>query len=235
VSIEISQGNITRAATLAEESFTLAQELGTKPLIALVLESMGDVSLFLGEYERAAKLFEEHLVLAWELGDRPTIAKKRLHLGDCALVQGDLVQATTFVQESLKFFRGQDDNPNIAAALSVLGDIKRAENDLAQAMALYKEALLLDKELGKKKDTGRGLIGLAMVALKLGLLEQAVSLFGFAESYLVPQRDMHPAQRLQYESAVENAHARLGEKNFVTLWSRGNTMSFEEAFALMPF
>lgn len=231
VSIDIAQGNITQAAALAQESFALAQELGTRPLIALVLDSLGDVALFLGEYERAAQLFEERLMLARELGDKPTIAMKQLHLGDIALAQGDPAQATTFVQESLRFFREQGDNPNIAAALSVLGDIKRAQGKFKEATALYKEAALLDKEVGNKMDIGKHLIGLATTAIEQGQPERAARLFGFAESMLTPYRGMHPAQRLDYEWAVEHVRARLGEQVFASAWSNGRMMTFDEVLA----
>ena len=64
VKIEIAEGNLMLATALAQESFELAQELGTKPLVALALDSLGDVALFQGEYDQAKQYFEQRIELA---------------------------------------------------------------------------------------------------------------------------------------------------------------------------
>ena len=50
VAMETAWGDESEATLLAQESLELAQELGTTPLIALALDTLGDVSLFRGAY-----------------------------------------------------------------------------------------------------------------------------------------------------------------------------------------
>jgi predicted ATPase/transcriptional regulator with XRE-family HTH domain len=228
VSIEIALGNIWQADIWAQESIALAQELDTKPLKALSYDSMAEVALFQGDYKKARKYFEQRMELALEIRDKPAVAIKRFRLGELALVLGAPEQAITPVQESLKFFQEKKDTPNIAAALAVLGDIKRKEGELEQAWRLYEEALQLDVELENKRNIGRDLVGLAKVVLEQGQTEKAARLFARAASYFEPRVDMYPAQRIDYEQAVEHARAQIGEKAFAELQSENANLKFEQ-------
>jgi tetratricopeptide (TPR) repeat protein len=64
VTLEAEKGNETKAVVFALESFDLAQELGTTPLIALALETLGNAFLVRGAYTQASDYFEESIALA---------------------------------------------------------------------------------------------------------------------------------------------------------------------------
>jgi tetratricopeptide (TPR) repeat protein len=215
-----------QATSLAQESFELAQELGTKPLVALTLDRLGDVTMFQGEYERAKQYFEQRIELARDLGDIPTVATRLLKLADIVLAQRNLTQASIYIEQSIKFSL-EHDKLGIADALGVLGDIKLAEGSIAQAMSHYKEALLLHKQAGDNRGIWRHLIGLAQIAMDQGQLEHSAYLFGAAEFWLKPSIDMHPSQRENYEYAVEKLRVQLAEMNFVQAWARGRMISAE--------
>ncbi len=228
VSIEITLGNIWQADIWAQECIALAQELGTKPLTALAYDSLAEVALFQGEYEKAREYFEQRMELALELRDEPAVAIKRFRLGELALVLGAPEQAITQVQESLKFFQGKEDTPNIAAALAVLGDIRRKQGEFEQAWQLYEAALQLDRVIKNKRNIGKDLVGLAKIALEQKQTKKAARLFARATSYLEPRVDMYPAQRIDYEQAVERARAQIGEEAFAEARSEGAHLELEQ-------
>jgi tetratricopeptide (TPR) repeat protein len=228
----MARGNIVRAEALAQESFTIAQQLGTRPLIALVLDCLGDLAQLRGDYEQATKLFTERIELAQEFGDKPTIAFKQLHLAEIALAQSKLSQASTLAQECLKFFRQQGDTPHLAAALHVLADIKRTRKEFTLAAELYKEALLLDKTVGNRRNIGKHVIGLAKVALESGSPEYAASLFGCAECWLNPDVDLQPVQRASHAQSITHLRALLGKTDFEIAWNKGQEITLEQVLSV---
>ena len=119
VLIELASDHLPQAEAFAKESSRLAKELGTKPLIALALDSLVEVALFRGQYERAQRLVNERIALAQTLGDTPTILKKRLILGEIAIEQGNPSWIMPLLQESLLFFRQQADHANVSIALGI--------------------------------------------------------------------------------------------------------------------
>jgi hypothetical protein len=134
------------------------------------------------------------------------------------------------VQEAFARSRELSNNEAIAMDLSVLGDIKRRQGDLAQARAVCTEGLVLAREVGLGYAMGYNLIGLARVAADEGQPEQAARLFGAAEAYLLPDA-MDPLERADYERAVAEVRARLGEQAFAAAWAKGRTMTPEQALA----
>jgi predicted ATPase len=231
VTVALNQGEVAHAEELAQESYLLAQELGTKPLKALTLNSLGDVAMAQGAYKQAAHYFETRITLAREMGDLPSIALKQLHLGEIALYQGQIAQAAKLARESLNFFRSQSDNLNAAHALCILGDSSRMSKEFETATTLYIEAFQLEKEAGYESRGNTQLIGLAMVALEQKSFEQAAYLFGLVSTKLQPHKDMHPAQRLNYEQAIAYVRTQLGEEIFTAIWSQGENTPFSEAMA----
>jgi predicted ATPase/class 3 adenylate cyclase/DNA-binding CsgD family transcriptional regulator len=223
-------GQATQAAALAEESLALTRALGNRPDLTRALYWVAQIQLFQGETERAVALLEENLALAREQGDKRRIGIAQSTLGGLALYRGDLVAAETCAQESLALSRELRYKTLTAMALSLLGEVKRRQGDLAQARALCTEGLSLAVEAASRNDLGWNLIGLARVAADEGQSEQAARLFGAAEPCLL-HNDMDPLERADYERAVAEVRARLGEEAFAAAWAKGRSMTPEQALA----
>jgi DNA-binding CsgD family transcriptional regulator len=140
------------------------------------------------------------------------------------------VQAETYVQEALALSRELGDKNRTARALAHLGEIRRRQGDLTQARAVCTEGVLLPGEAGHRHAMGWNLIGLAKVAADEGQSEQAARLFGAAEPCLLPDA-MDPLERADYERAVAEVRARLGEEVFAAAWAEGRFMTTEQALA----
>jgi len=223
-------GQATKAAALAEENLALARALDNGPDLTAALYWVAVIQLFQGDAERAVALLEESVALARERGDKKQIVDAQFTLGGLALYRGELVQAETYVQEALALSRELGDKNRTARALAHLGEIKRRQGDLTQARAVCTEGVLLPGEAGHRHAMGWNLIGLAKVAADEGQSEQAARLFGAAEPCLLPDA-MDPLERADYERAVAEVRARLGEEVFAAAWAEGRFMTTEQALA----
>jgi DNA-binding CsgD family transcriptional regulator len=230
--VVISEGNVTQAAQLVQESLALGRELNNRLDIIVALYWLAVTKVFQGNTEQAVALLEESLALAREVGDMEHIGDAQLMLGGLALQQGNLLQAETYVQESLSLFR-ELRSEDRAQALSLLGDIQRMKGDLTQAKANCKEGVMLANEGGVNYILGRSIISLARVVSDEGQLEQATRLFGVAETLVNPRLELDPFERADYERAVEDVRARLGERVFATAWTQGRTLSPEQVLAAL--
>jgi tetratricopeptide (TPR) repeat protein len=232
VTLELSRGNLAQVAAMAQESFDLAQDLGTIPLKAIALESLGGVALFHGNYDQARDFFTQRIAFARDLGDFPAVAKNQVRLGEVTLAQSDPEGAESLAQEGLQFFRDHHGSPDdIALALNISGAIKLTQGAIVEARACYKEALLLDKDGGDQKNVGKHLVGLALVALAQGQLEESTRFLGLAASWVNPDIDMHPVQREHYYHAVKQLRTQLGDVHFEDVWSRSASMALEQVLS----
>ncbi|GAC1347255.1 MAG: LuxR family transcriptional regulator [Ktedonobacteraceae bacterium] len=231
VNATLSEGQVTQAAVLAQENLELARGLDNGPDLTRALYWLAVIRSSQGEAEEAAILLEESLTLARVQGDRSIMANLLLTLGGLAIYQGDLLRAERCAQESLVLSRELRSKDRTAIALSLLGDLRRRKGDLTQARAIYTEGALLAAEGDGLQSIGWNLIGLAKVVADEGQPEHAARLFGAAVPWLNPSTVMDPAERADYESAVEGVRAQLDEKAFAAAWAEGRSMTPEQALA----
>lgn len=233
VTLEVADGNMLQAETLAQESFALAQQLGTRPLIALALDSLGEISLLKGAYEQAKQRFELRITMARELGDTPTVTSRLLKIADIALAQGDIIQATALAEENLPRLRELTDTSGVITALCIVGDSKRLAGDTARAIAVYREALMLQKKAGNKRNNiVRCLIGLTRCMFDQEQLEYASYLSGCVTAHLRSSRHLYPLQRADYATACEKAQSLLAQERFAQASHKGQIASLEEIIAI---
>jgi non-specific serine/threonine protein kinase len=106
------------------------------------------------------------------------------------------------------------------------------QGDDKAARALYEESLALAREVDHKGLTASGMEGLAVVVASKGELAWAAQLWGAAEALRTATgMPLPPVERADYERAVATARAQLGERVFVARWSKGRSMTAEQALA----
>lgn len=116
-----------------------------------LLNILGTLARFQGDYEAARKAYEELLAEGKAADDLWQIAEANSGLGSVAYQQGDFATARKFIEESLAVSRQLNEKYGIAAALNTLGDIARTEGDNAAARPLFEESLMISRELGTKQ------------------------------------------------------------------------------------
>lgn len=230
--VEIDQAHIGQAAIAAQESLEIANELNNKPLTALVLNNFVNIAFSQQEYSRAIEFCEQRLQIAYELDDRPTIARIKLKLGEIALRLEDFQRGTELAQESLSVFREQQDYPNMAIAFCILGDIQRTQKELCKAVHFYRSALLIEREVGERRDISRCLTGMAHVMLERDCLEQVVWFLAFIACARSADRGYVCACRADYQALLEQTETRLDAECFQAAWEHGYHMTFDEIVML---
>jgi tetratricopeptide (TPR) repeat protein len=227
VNLEVSRGQREQAMQLAQESFRLAQELNTRPLIALTLGTLGTVALFQGDYPQAQQYFVERSAIAIELGDLPTVAHIKLKLATIALAAKDFGQTEKLLDDALELLQNLGDTSDIITAQNILGDLKYMEGDIEQARAFYLEALQHDNATINKRKMGHSLLGLAQVSLAQNMPGHATYLLGASAACLQPN-DMYPAHHTHFQQTKEHLSTLMDEVAFARLWDEGNSTSREE-------
>jgi tetratricopeptide (TPR) repeat protein len=149
-----------------------------------VLEALGRVAGFRGDYPLARHRFEESVAIFRALGDRRAIGLGLGYLAWSTCEQGDAVATRTYLSEWLTLARKLRSKSQRANALFGLGLVARLEGDLARSRTLFEDCLALFRE-----DGHRGDMGLAL--LHLGRAAQPEGDVGRAESWLQQSLTMY--------------------------------------------
>ncbi len=166
-----------------------------------------------GEQATVRALLEEGLALCREVGNTWAIAYSFFLSGWVALQQGDAARAGELAEESLGLYRETGEGRSIAEALSLLGRVEARQGDHVRARALFEESLASARKIDHKLNIPSCLEGLAGVVAAQRELAWAARLWGAAEALRETiGAPMPPVERANYEQAVADAHAQLGEQ-----------------------
>ena len=161
-----------------------ALESGTDAATADVrfklLNVLGTLARFQGDYETARAAYEEGLAVGRAANDLHQISEASGGLGLVIYQQGDSATARKFIAEGLEISRQLDDKFGIVATLNSLGDIARTAGDDAAARPLFEEALAISRKLGRKQFVSTILTNLGAVTHSEGDFAAARSHFAEA-------------------------------------------------------
>ena len=152
-------------------------------LRARVLQWLGNVASFHGDYVTARLAFENSLNLYGDLNDKDGIAHSAWLLADMVAMQGDVEApkfyaiARSYSEERLASLRELDDKWQIARTLNMLGEMARIEGDYHTARAYYEESLVVRRELGDQRGIAVSLINLGYCVHHKRDYKQAMDLF----------------------------------------------------------
>ena len=142
-----------------------------------LLNVLGTLARFQGDYETARAAFEEGLAVGRAANDLHQIAEASGGLGLVIYQQGDSPAARKFIEEGLEMSRRLKDKFGIVAALNSLGDIARTDGDDRAARPFFEEALAIARELGRKQFVSTILTNLGAVTHSEGDFTAARSHF----------------------------------------------------------
>jgi tetratricopeptide (TPR) repeat protein len=98
----ISQGDLSEAKKLLEESIPEYQAVDDKEGVALNLDSLGDIWRQNGQLDKAETAYRQAEVIARKIEDKDATAYVLNGMGDVALDRGDLVSARKRYEEALE-------------------------------------------------------------------------------------------------------------------------------------
>ena len=141
-------------------------------------------------------------------------------------------RAASLARESLDSYRELDSWLFIAWTLCIEGRVEVQRSDLSAACSSYQESLALAQKPGEEWLTPFKLEGLAGVVAAQGAGRWAAQLWGAAEALReVLAVPLMPADRADYEQAVQGARAQLGAPAFAAAWHEGRAMTPEQVLA----
>jgi len=225
------QGDYHAAATLLEESRTIAQALEDPTALGASLHLLGNLAIGRGELDQAGELFTQARTLNRRSGNRAAEILNMLQLAEVAYQTGETALSRALGEDVLKTSRERGQKWGIARSLHVLGRVAAAEGDFTAAGDLHLQSLAIQVELGDLQGQVGSLAALARTAFGLGdrplarqryldslrvarqsyeLLEIARGLEGLAELYAA----VEPERALRLAGAAGSVRKTIGAEPY---------------------
>ncbi len=233
--VATEQGHYEQAHARLSESLALYQALGEQQRIGWVHYLQARLLFVSNQDQRLARqLAEQSLAQFREQGNTIYVSLQLGLLGLLYLEQGELEAARHFLEDSMTSGK-QVEMDSIDQALG-LARLSVLQGDTVAARRLYQESLkLLFEYHGFKELIAASLEGLAALETEQGTPYPAAQLWGAAEALReaigVP---VYPVYHASYERATALARASLGERDFLTAWAEGRSMTPQQALLLAP-
>ncbi len=236
--LAIMANQIDKAERLLTQGFALHQQLDpADPQVgeglASMLNHLGVVSIYRGEYQRAVQLCHQGLAIAQQRGSLPKTASAFFFAGEAYYLQGSLEEARHSFEECCRINETRGSIRSRAYGYVRLGHAVCAQGDLSQASTLFAEALRLVNECHDLAGTSMVLIGLARIAALCGKYERATVLTAAKEKMFIVNPIMRywPMERAENERTLALIHAHLDNATFAAAWAEGSAMSVAQAVA----
>jgi predicted ATPase/DNA-binding CsgD family transcriptional regulator len=228
-------GDHAAAVTAGEAMLRLAEETAAEGTVHIDLVRAHYALAFALRHQGHFTAAHEHahvaLALASELDAPDRRAWALIQLGMIQL--GTPTDNETFGEEALRLFRTLGSEWGQVNALLILASAAAKRNDSARAAALYLESLALRETIGDRWGMIDMLFHTAALAARRALYERAAELLGAAASGAAQMGYNISGRRLSSPAATTDLVRRhLGEVAFAAAWSRGASMTQDEAIEL---
>jgi tetratricopeptide (TPR) repeat protein len=225
-----THGEYTRGQALFEEALQLFRQAGNELWVGgMLVHSAAWLWFTLGDLATVRQRFQEGQALITKVGDRAWSAECLWVAALLALSEGELRGAFSLAQESQSIYQEMGDPWFSAWLLYLLGRIEIQHGEMLAARTYYQQSLTLNQQVGEKWMTPFNLEGLASVAATQGALRWAAQLWGAAEALReaidVPRL---PVDNADYEQAIGDVRAQLGDETFDDAWQEGWMTKLEQ-------
>jgi len=227
------RGDYAASQANFERSLACWRLLPDRPAIARCLHNLANVVRIRGDYARAQWALGEAVSIFEELGDRTGAAWAINQQGDIARAQSAWATARELYQRALSTFREAADPWGSARSLTDLAFVAAAQGDYLAGHTASREALDILSCLGNRRGIARALESAAYLALSQGhptrALELAAAATHLRQSINATQ---HVAEQSKLDQTLLPAWKALSGPEGKLAWTRGSTMSLENAIQL---
>ncbi len=172
--IHYFKGNMDQALKYSQKSLIIRKHVGNKHLIAISLNSIGNILEQKGDLDQAMEYHQKSLVLRREIGNKKDIAASLNNIGNINWQKGDLDQALEFYQQSLTLHEELGLKQGIANTLNNIGLVHEKKGNLSQALEYLQQSLELKRQLGHKVGVAWTLLNIGIVYTQKGNLNHAL-------------------------------------------------------------
>ncbi len=169
------QGRFSEGEKYAQESLTVAQDVGYQQGIADGYNHLGIAAESRRDLEISQDYFERSLAIFQKDGDKSGIASILNHLGIVAWNERNFETASSYYEKSLAAFKEVDDQQGVGSILLNLGIVALSQNDYRSAQGYYQESLEIAQSMGDRHSIASCFNQLGAVTINLGQLTVAQS------------------------------------------------------------
>jgi len=141
------QGNNREANFAFERALASCRQAGNPRQLMIVLNRLGDLACYEGDYQHAINLFNECYQISVNLDDRYNQAIMLNNLGTIFHLQEEFDRAKDHYLRSLQICEEIGDQDGIALAYSNLGELATAQQDYQAALKYSESALRIAEKL----------------------------------------------------------------------------------------
>ncbi len=223
----------TNLQTQAEEALRMAEQSSYNFGIAKARRILGSIAYDADMSETALQYHLPSVALWRELGNPFELANALNNLAVVLLEIGEYVAAKQAFEETREIFQSLGYQRGIATAIHNLGETAQKMGEYVSARELLCELLRIRHHLGLPRGYPYSFELLAQVNESEERHEQAVQLLAAAENLraLIGAPLEQVAQK-HVMAVLDRARTRLGDVAFELAWSKGATMTTEQAIAL---
>jgi predicted ATPase/class 3 adenylate cyclase len=206
------QGDVDATETHYQAALELARAMDDKARQVQTLYNLAYIPGMRNDYEAAKARFEEALALAAEIGDRETEAQAEAGLGWNLMLLGNYDESLRRAGRALAYFREAGNRFEVIDQIATMAQAHRLRGDLADARSEFLEALTLLSQAKDLPMTGRVLFMLAATASAEGRHEQAMRIWGAAETIRESSGGIGPLEGLRVPEAPDLARSAIGDQ-----------------------
>lgn len=226
-------GKETNVQAQAEEALRMAEQIAYTLGIAKARRVLGTIAYDADRPEAAIQYHLPNLALWRELDSPFELASVLINLGASLLEIGEFVAARQAFEECRDIYQSLGYRRGVALAVHNLGETAYKMGEYVRARELLRESLRIRRHLGLPRGYPYSFELLALVNEGEGRYEQAVQLLAAAETLRV--RIGAPLEQVAQKhvtAVLTRVRTQLGDIAFELAWSKGTTMSTEQAIAL---
>jgi tetratricopeptide (TPR) repeat protein len=226
-------GKDTNIKTQAEEALRMAEQISYTFGIAKAKRVLGSIA-YDADIPESAIQYHLSSVALWREQESPfELANALNNLGVALLEIGEYVTARQAFEECRDIFQSLGYQRGVALAMHNLGETAYKMGEYVSARELVCESLRIRRHLGLPRGYPYSFELLAQVNDSEERYEQAVQLLAAADTLRVRiGAPLEPVAQKHVIAVLASARAQLGDVAFELAWSKGATMTTEQAIAL---
>jgi len=176
VALLSAAGDFNAALPECEAAIARLREANEAAGLASLLNSLGTIQQFRGEFERAETAHREALDIRRSIGNDAAAAASLSNLASVVYTRGDIDRASTYANESVAIYRRLGNETGLAHALIKIGLVAAHRGELERADAAFEECLRIHRSLGDDHGSFYALTNLGALAHKRGEMARAIAL-----------------------------------------------------------
>ncbi len=224
------QGDHATGRALADESLTLARDLGDPDLVADALRCAGAVYHAGSQMDVSTAMYDEALDILEKSANRPLAIEVQNQIGLIAIEQGDFARAQELLQECVAFSRTTGELGARERYLESLANAQLGLGDVQGAAASWTESLSISRDLNDHFGSIWSLGGLALIAAARRDDERALRLTA-AVARLSRELSLStwPHRIGEMTEIEERVRRKLGPRKSEAIWDEGQGMTRDRA------